>query len=234
MAFKHIREASLAQKWRFLKGNQAYRKAPLRTLARLLLWRLHCALKHPAHVRLDRWGASCLVPAQWRGISKLLYAFGEDYEPELIFLEKLLFRGGVFVDIGACFGVYTLAGSRIVGAEGKVIAFEPGTKAFSVLQANIRINNFTNVTAFRLALADRKTMLKLYHHPDASRNSLGTTEESAEYEEVQSQTLDATLHEAGVSHVDLIKMDVEGAEELVLRGGKRLARFKPSNNHFRN
>jgi FkbM family methyltransferase len=223
MNAEHTSETPLLAKWHFLKTARAFRRAPLHTLARLAQWRLHCALDRPAHVRLSRWGVECFLPAQWRGISKLLYAFGEDYEPELIYLEKLLTRGGVFVDVGACFGVYALAASSIVGTEGKVVAFEPAAEASSVLQRNIQLNHSNNVTAFRMALADQDAILRLYHHPDASRNSLGSrAQTNQEFEEVQTRTLDEVLHEIGLSHVDVIKMDVEGAEELVLRGATNL------------
>jgi FkbM family methyltransferase len=223
MNTEYTRGAPLLAKWHFLKTARAFQKAPLHTLARLAQWRLRCALDRPAHVRLSRWGVECFVPAQWRGISKLLYAFGEDYEPELIYLEKLLTRGGVFVDVGACFGVYTLAASSIVGPQGKVIAFEPAAEAFSALQRSIQLNHSNNITAFHIALADRDAILKLYHHPDTSRNSLGRRAQSTQdFEKVRTRTLDEVLHEMGLGHVDVIKIDVEGAEELVLRGARNL------------
>jgi FkbM family methyltransferase len=223
MNTEHTDEAPLMAKWHFLKTARAFRRAPLHTLARLAQWRLHCALDRPAHMRLNRWGVEFFIPAQWRGMSKLLYAFGEDFEPELIYLEKVLTRGGVFVDVGACFGVYALAASRIVGSEGKVIAFEPAGEAFSILQRNIQLNNPNNITAFRMALADREAILRLYHHPDASRNSLGSrVQTNQDFEEVRTRPLDEVLREIGLSRVDVIKMDVEGAEELVLRGARNL------------
>jgi len=56
-----------------------------------------------------------LLPAKWRGIGRLVFAFRERYEPELEYLRSLLFPGATFVDVGANLGIYTLwrAGSWV-------------------------------------------------------------------------------------------------------------------------
>jgi FkbM family methyltransferase len=150
-----------------------------------------------------------------------MFAFREMYEPELRYLERLLSPGMTFVDVGACYGVYTLVAAKLVGPNGRVFAFEPARRAYDLLQRNIQLDGLANVHPYRMALSDRIGIVSLYHHPDSSRNSLGTTEESTDPpEEVQTSTLDAILESTPPVHIDVMKLDVEGAEELVLRGAR--------------
>jgi len=161
-------------------------------------------------------------PAQRKGFGKFIYAFREYYEPELAYLEKVLSQGKVFVDVGANFGVYTLVASRLVGATGKVIAVEPTAESFVTLRENIALNHFANVSTFQVALTQTTGKAWLYHGWDPVGNSLGKSPLSSdEGEEVQTESLDNLLENGGISRVDVIKIDVEGAEELVLRGATK-------------
>ena len=77
------------------------------------------------------------LPAKWQGIGRLIFTLREHYEPELAYLEKVLSAGKTFVDVGASFGIYTVAASRMVGDTGRVLAFEPSVQSFPILQKNI-------------------------------------------------------------------------------------------------
>jgi FkbM family methyltransferase len=168
-------------------------------------------------------------PAERRGFGKFIYAFREYYEPELAYLETVLSPGKVFIDVGANFGVYTLVASKLVGEAGQVIAFEPTAQSFITLQKNIALNHSANVRAFQIALAQRKEKAWLYHGLDPVGNSLGMDPlRGGKGEEVQTEALDNVLVEKGIDRVDVIKIDVEGAEELVLRGAtKSLTAYNP-------
>jgi FkbM family methyltransferase len=168
-------------------------------------------------------------PTQRKGFGKFVYAFREYYEPELAYLEKLLSPGKVFIDVGANFGVYALVASKLVGATGRVTAFEPTAQSFAILQQNIELNHCANVSAFRVALTHSRGNAWLYHGWDPVGNSLGMDPFCGdEGEEVQTDALDNLLEENGIDRVDVIKVDVEGAEELVLRGAtKSLTRCRP-------
>ena len=221
---------SFKGKWDYLRQHEAFRKKPALTLLRLALWRLRCWFRLPVNVTLMGGQLQMSLPPDWRGIAKLVYLFREDYERELRLLPRLLSPGGVFVDVGASFGIYTLIGSRLCGEAGRVFAFEPARRTFEILRNNIKRNRMTNVTTMGVALsADHETTL-LYHHPDSSRNSLGKPADvCGEPEKVETRTLDSILMNLQVAKVDLIKADVEGAEELVLRGAiKTLADSRPA------
>jgi FkbM family methyltransferase len=138
--------------------------------------------------------------------------------------EETVEPGMVVVDIGAHVGYYTLLAAKQAGPNGKVYAFEPEQGNHALLQKNIETNGYNNVVATRMAVSDRRgsstlflTALdsgrhSMYHHGLPERGSVP----------VETTTLDSFLESEGWPHVDLIKIDVEGAEIAVLDGMPRL------------
>jgi FkbM family methyltransferase len=205
--------------WGFLRMQDAFRRAPLLTLFRSAAWYWRCLSGRAAVVDLRRWHLQMFLPAHWRGFGKFMFAFREHYEPELVYLERILSPGKVFIDVGANFGIYSLVASRLVGERGRVIAFEPSIQSFPVLQKNIALNKQTNVRAIRAALSETGGRAWLYHARDPVCDSLGRDLSfGGAGEEVVLESFDHVLQESGIGRVDVIKVDVEGAEELVLRG----------------
>jgi FkbM family methyltransferase len=215
----------LASKWEYLSAQEALRRMPLRTMSRLISWRARCFMRRGAIARLRRWDLDMRLPPNWRGVEKLIFAFRDHYEPELGYLEKILSPGMTFVDAGACYGIYALAASKLVGKEGRVLAFEPASRAFQVLEENIALNRLANVLAYRVALTEKKGKGWLYHHANVGCDSLGRDQSFTESgEEIATDTLDNFLRNLSLSRVDVIKMDVQGAEELVLRGASAIVK----------
>jgi FkbM family methyltransferase len=163
------------------------------------------------------------LPPNWKGIGKLVFAFRQHYEPELGYLERVLSPGKTFIDAGACYGIYALAASKLVGPEGRVIAFEPSPEAFRILRKNMALNHLTNISAHRLALTEKKGRASLYLHPNVGCDSLGRDHSfTNRTEEAETDSLDCMLQKLSVDHLDVLKMDVQGAEELILRGAERI------------
>lgn len=209
----------LKSQWSYLSTQKSFCSAPAATAIRLILWCIRCVLGWPATVTLRPWNVKMFLPANWRGIEKLIYAFGRHYEPELAYLKQVLSPGSTFVDAGACYGVYTLAASTIVGRQGRVIAFEPAARAFRVLQHNLELNGVTNVRPYPAALTEKQGKTWLYRHPNVGCDSLGRDGSFTDYgEQVASESLDDVLRQFPTRSVDVMKLDVQGAEELVLRG----------------
>jgi len=130
----------------------------------------------------------------------------------------------VVIDIGAHVGYYTLLAAKLVGPTGKVYAFEPEPGNHSTLQKNIQLNNYQNIVATRIAVSDRRGRASMYLTSlDSGRHSLfqhglpklGSTQ-------VETTTLDWFLESQDAPRVDLIKIDVEGAEVDVLDGMHQL------------
>jgi len=214
---------NLESKWKYLTAQEAMRRAPMLTMSRLISWRARCLLRCAAIARLPRWDVQMFLPANWRGVEKLIFAFREYYEPELDYLKQILSPGMTFVDAGACYGIYTLAASKMVGQQGRVIAFEPASRVFRVLRKNIELNGLTNVLAYPLALTEKKGTAWLYHHPNVGCDSLGRDPSFTDRaEETATDSLDNMLQKLSVDHLDVLKMDVQGAEELVLLGASRI------------
>jgi FkbM family methyltransferase len=212
-------------KWRYLRGHPGFRRAPASTVFRLVRWRLHCALGIPATVDLRPWGVRFFLPARWRGAgTTMIYAVRDQYERELAYLSRFLAPGMVVIDGGANCGIYTVVASKLVGPSGRVLSFEPGSEAFSVLTKNIEINRLSNVRAHCAALSDTTGIARLYHHEHGPNSfSLGHPGNTMiDSEGVVTRTIDEVVRDENASRVGLIKLDVEGAEELVLRGARKI------------
>lgn len=228
-----------------------------RRLARLVNERLlrRAGLQLVRRVRLEELGAAAHAPdfpgGTWvlaepepglrlwvdlgdRGVS--LHCLNGTYEPsETRFVRDTLSVGARFVDVGANIGWFALNAARIVGPEGRVFAFEPRADSVARLAASVAENGFTDrVSVFPCALADRPGRLKIgwargTDNPGgtwlmASEALLAAHRDDA-LQETEVRTLDEALDGADV---DLIKMDVEGAEHLVVRGGiETLRRCRP-------
>ena len=143
--------------------------------------------------------------------------FGE-YETGVI--KKIIKPGMTAVDIGANFGYFSLLLSGLVGESGKVFAFEPDSTAFKLLSRNIKENGIKNVFLINKALSNKAGRTKLYLDKDNKGEmslSLANVDKPCGCISVETITLDsyfANLNEK----IDFIKMDVQGAEGMVIAG----------------
>jgi FkbM family methyltransferase len=120
-----------------------------------------------------------------------------------------------------------------VGERGRVLAIEPSSRESERLVRNLQVNSVSNVRLVRKAVSDCSASAELLVAADvwSGHNTLGAFSYDtplAIKEKVQTERLDAIVAEAGLARVDVIKMDVEGAEVRVLRGAvEALDRFRP-------
>ncbi|TMM20313.1 MAG: FkbM family methyltransferase [Actinobacteria bacterium] len=139
-------------------------------------------------------------------------------------LTDLLSPGSVFVDIGASLGFYTVLAGRLVGPSGRVISCEPGPQNHSVLLLNIVTNHLDNVDLFPLAVSDGPSVLfysrsggnGVIERFDGDPRTLGVGDL------VEAKALDRLIDPD--LQVDVMKVDVEGAEGQVLRGAEKTIR----------
>jgi len=145
-------------------------------------------------------------------------SFGK-YEPETVAIFRSCLKEGMAViDIGANLGYFTVIAASRVGPSGKVLAYEPDPHNFGLLERNIAANGFRNVTAIPIALSDRAGTRELFFGDNQTTHSFGDKRGTGRSESVVTDTLDNSLRALGYSGVDIIKMDIEGAEPLVLEG----------------
>jgi FkbM family methyltransferase len=153
--------------------------------------------------------------------------FSKDFEKsEIAFLRRSLKPGNIFLDVGANGGIYTVIAAKQVGSEGHVYAFEPGERELELLRHNIKINNLTNVTVVECAVSDKSGSAKFAVVKDGALNSLANLNRAEQQIEhwrtVITMSLDDFMKTYSCPRVDFIKIDVEGAERLVLDGSKNL------------
>jgi len=142
---------------------------------------------------------------------------------------KLLKPGSTFIDVGANIGDFSLLAASVIGNEGKVLAFEPEAANCQWVKRNIELNGHKNVEVFQLALSDSDGEAPLYLGGRCDYHSLlkDQREREAGAITVKTRTLDSLLEERGQFRVDMIKVDVEGAELEVLKGARETLRRNP-------
>jgi FkbM family methyltransferase len=149
---------------------------------------------------------------------------------DLSFLSTVLKPGTHFMDIGAHEGIYTLLAARCVGASGHVWSFEPSSRERAALTYNIDRNGLDNVTVlpYALAEADGQDELKIATGGRSGHNTLGGTVWEGvnvhRSETVPLKSLDTVAAELGLTRLDLVKIDAEGAEMRIIQGGSRVLR----------
>ncbi|HKR00434.1 MAG TPA: FkbM family methyltransferase [Pyrinomonadaceae bacterium] len=149
------------------------------------------------------------------------------YEPQETALIRAILRPGMsFVDVGANWGYFTLVAAHLVGREGRVISFEPDPRLFPILQENIDDNELDQVTALQIAVADQTGTLTLAGYDEATGNFglsrlVSSNTVTSNMFCVATRPLDSVLEELNLEFIDLLKMDIEGAEGLALNGLER-------------
>lgn len=132
-------------------------------------------------------------------------------------IRRHLPRGGVFVDIGANIGSYSLWAARQTGPRGRILSYEAENTNFAFLVENIKLNDCDHIDAFHVGVSDKAELLKLRlckgnsgghsfeHHP---------SDASSVEADVECQPLSRLV--ADVDRIDFLKIDIEGFEQRVL------------------
>lgn len=214
-----------------LISHQGFQAHPFTMGLRCLVWAFYVAVGRAPAFRLSSHGARIQVPATLRYTSVASYVLRDWCEPELHYLEMFVRPGQTVIDVGANIGLYTLKAASLTGVTGRVIAVEPGEEASRQLRSNLALNDYPQVTVAQLALSDHAGEATLHHIPlgdDPQAYSLLPDGSAETGEPVRIDTLDALVGRLGLDALHVIKMDVEGAEPLVIAGGQEtLQRFHP-------
>ncbi len=133
------------------------------------------------------------------------------------------------LDIGANIG-YTSLYYASINPSAQIFSFEPHPDIFIRAQENIALNSFHNINLINLGLGEKKEVLKLYevneHNPGMNRIIL--EEKDIAFKKINVDTLDQFVIEKNITHLDFIKIDVEGFEYAVINGGKEtIQKHKP-------
>ena len=140
------------------------------------------------------------------------------FEDEIAFVRQLTVPGLAAIDIGANYGVYTLTLAKLAGPEGRVWAFEPAPNTAAFLGHGIADNAFETVTLIQAALSDRDGEGRLSSDANTELRSLhGPAPQGSEV--VRLTTLDGCRDHWSGRSIDFVKLDAEGEEANVIRGG---------------
>ncbi|HVS71490.1 MAG TPA: FkbM family methyltransferase [Phycisphaerae bacterium] len=159
-------------------------------------------------------------------VSRTLYLYGTFEETITDLLPKLIEPGDLVVDAGANFGYFTILAAAATGPTGKVFAVEPDPRNIERLLTVLRANHAMNVTHVREGFFDRAGTVT-FHLSTNAEDNLGSSSiiqhgEGRATMEIPVTTLDQFAAEQGIEKIDLLKMDIEGAEPEALAGARDL------------
>lgn len=153
------------------------------------------------------------------------YVLGTTEQPMQQAIAEHLRPGGVFYDIGAHVGFFTVLGARLVGEQGRVYTFEPLPANVAALRHNLALNAFPHVELFDAAVSETagESGLQLVGNSTGPKLlEAGVREDSRGTITVRTVALDALLAAGQIQPATVMKVDVEGAEIEVMRGARQL------------
>ncbi len=166
---------------------------------------------------------------------QILIKYDHGFENDVLnYYVKLIKPNTIIFDIGANIGLYSLVAAKCLKGSASIYAFEPSNNTYNVLLKNIELNGFQNsIRAEKIALSEKsgfglieidESIKKKYEFGDAFMFVKTVEEECTNT--VRVFTIDEYICYNQIEQVDLIKIDIEGAELLCLKGGDKLLKSK--------
>ncbi len=180
----------------------------LKTLERVLIW---------------------IEPSEDVGVERSLYNIGTYEAGTLAFIKEHLNPGDTYIDVGANIGWHALVAAKAVGPDGAIWCFEPSPRMFNILEKNIDANDFKNAHCFQCGIGNKNEEVKFYLNDQVNRGESSAIVQMDNAEEIVIHVLplDKVLSNQSVQP-QMIKIDVEGMEDLVLEGASEtLSKHKP-------
>ena len=181
----------------------------------------------PLIVEIEGGIALCLPPVL-NTITTYVALEQEDwFEDEMAFMRRFLKPGMNAIDVGANYGVYGLTMAKAVGPGGRVVCIEPASETLAYLRLAIRHNGLANIDLRPCALSDEQGQRRLKFEASAELHRLAESGGGGG-ELVEVDTLDRVAAEFADGALDVLKLDAEGEELNILKGGAgTLARQSP-------
>lgn len=164
-----------------------------------------------------------------RYVGRCLELYGEYSEGEVALFRQLVPPGGTVVEVGANIGSLTVPLARMAGPSGRVVAFEPQRAVFNVLCGNLALNGLSNVTPIRAAVGSAPGHVSVPVLGYGEHENYGGVAVGGAPQRPTEAVPMAKLDDLALRRLDLLKIDVEGAETGVVAGAAALvARFRPA------
>ncbi len=208
---------NIVWRYKFVKSTESFSKSPIQSIFKLVRWTIFEIINADISFVTPNKTRYLSMPYNY---SSFVVYFINYRDPGIqAFLQKYLTNGSVFVDAGANIGTYTVPAGKLVGSNGKIIAIEAHPFTYKYLLNNIKLNNLRNVTVLNVALGKEDGSIEMSY----TKSNAGETHIAVGKEEkisVPLQTLDRVLSEIAITHVDYLKIDVEGFELPLLQGAQ--------------
>ncbi len=196
----------------WLLSHPEFRKHPVRVSSGVVSWEIHKLLSRNMALELD---GLKLTARPIDGNGRLICYFGTKFDTIFDFLKTYLKEGMVFADVGANIGSHAINAARLVAGTGSVFAFEADPDTYRLLAENIQSNGLRNIDLRQTCVSDHVGTLSFYKHKDSAKSSIVDRGEKLSVT-LPSDTLDNLI--PANTKIDVLKVDVEGAELSVLRG----------------
>lgn len=202
--------------FRILSENKEI-KGKINVIIRIIWWKTNQILFHlPTLVTFNE-GFKCICYPNSSYAGLIIYKQYPEKE-ELEYVHKTLSEKDVFIDVGANIGLVSLIASSKI-KKGKIYSFEPSDIPRRTFQENIRLNNIKNIYLFDEVVSNkigniyfsRESACEIDHIAFLNRDGLGIVRK-------KSVTIDQFVKQNKLNNVDLLKIDVEGAEKYVFEG----------------
>jgi FkbM family methyltransferase len=185
---------------------------------------------YPRGYRAKINGESINIPFRFSRFYPVVYE-----EEKTVFIKKHCGPGNIAIDIGAHIGVFSFFLARQVGKEGKVYSFEPAPFTFKILQKTIKFNGLENIVdARQQVVSNTHSDVTFYIYKSSSisnANSISVQNNPGIHVKpirVAAVVLDDFMSDVNFKNLSFIKIDAEGAELEILKGGARLiAKYRP-------
>lgn len=133
------------------------------------------------------------------------------------------------LDIGANIGDTTLQMAKKLNGKGQIFSFEPSPAVFERMKTNVSLNNFKNINLFNAGMGDEVGVLNLISHGSNHSGGAFISKDANDAIKVAVTTIDKFVADQKLSKLDFLKIDTEGFEVFVIKGGVNTFRnLKPS------
>jgi FkbM family methyltransferase len=166
--------------------------------------------------------------------TRLRYALGWYERESLNVVDRLVQPGMVALDVGAHIGYYTWRLARRVGPTGRVVALEPHGPTFQLLERNVPASRFPNVELLPVAAGETPGETEFVEFTSSRKHSIYDVSAFAAELQVKSRhmvrvtRIDDLLAERGIDTLQFVKLDIEGAEQIALRGMSKTLSASPA------
>lgn len=190
-------------------------------LISLYKWCINTFRKGESKIYIPSVDLTYIVKNQDTGVGLYLKT-QRKYEPVQtnLFL-KTLKKNDTFIDVGANIGYYSLIAAKKLGAEGNVVAIEPDATSLNLLKRNIELNQLDcTVSYINEAISSQQKAVSYHHDAHSPSNSFIVKQGGGNL--IQTKTLEEIVASLNLTHINLIKIDVEGAECDCLKSGQKI------------